>query len=68
MTKKELLEIMEGNEVWSKKFEKCVGIIAGQIWAEGKIIDPKPTKRTLNELWRELFCQEFGTLSVAGLI
>ena len=68
MTKKELLEILEGNEVWSKKFERCVGIIKGQIWTEGKIVDSKPTKKTLNELWSELFYQEFGALSVAELI
>jgi len=68
MTKKELLEILEGEEVWSSKFEKCVGVIAGQIWAEGEIIDPKPTTRTLGELWSELFYQEFGTFSVADLI
>ncbi len=68
MTKKELLEILEGNEIWSTKFEKCVGIVAGQIWAEGKIIDPKPSKKTLNVLWGELFYQEFGTFSVADLI
>ncbi len=68
MTKKELLEILEGEEIWSIKFEKCVGIIAGQIWAAGEIIDSRPTKRTLNELWSELFHQEFGTLSVVELI
>ncbi len=68
MTKKELLKTMEGHEILSTKFEKCVGIIDGQIWAEGKIIDPKPTKKTLNALWGELFYQEFGTFSVANLI
>ncbi len=68
MTKKELLEILEGEEIWSIKFERCVGIIAGQIWAEGRIIDSKPTKRTLNKLWSELFYQEFGTFSAANLI
>lgn len=25
MTEKELLETMEGHEIWSSKFEKCVG-------------------------------------------
>ena len=68
MTEKELLETMEGHEIWSSKFEKCVGIVDGQIWAEGKIIDPKPSEKTLNALWSELFYQEFGTISVADLI
>ena len=48
---KELLDEMNGCEVWSLEFEGCVGIEDGLILVDGKQI--KPTNKQVRTLWSE---------------
>ena len=64
----ELLSVLEGTEVMSVPHEGVVGIIRGQIWRNGKIIDRKPSLETLRTLLREKFREEFGYESAAAYL
>lgn len=56
----ELLEFLEGEEIWSCQHEGCVGVHRGQLIMDGKVIDKRPTLKTLRALFHDLTKQEFG--------
>ena len=72
MKTKELLETYEGKEVWTDNFDPegriCVSVYNGQIWSEGKIIVPKPTKRQAYLLQDDFCRQEYGTTDIKKII
>lgn len=60
MQKDEYLSFLEGCEVSSIHFEGVIGVYQGKIWRDGKIIDAKPTKKTLKIITAEYIEQELG--------
>ena len=60
VTKKELLETLNGEEILSTYFEGCVLVKDGQIIQYGEVIDPNPTRKTLGILLDEAVVYMFG--------
>lgn len=62
---KDRLRLLEGSEVMSVLHGGVVGVVEGQLWMDGKMIDGKPSEVTLKQLIDALFVQEFG-MNTAG--
>ena len=68
MTKQELLEMLEGQEILSIDFEGCVMVHNSQVIQMGEVIDANPTKLTLQSLWSELMVDEGIDYIMADLL
>lgn len=67
MKKNELMEAMDGEEVWTNAFggrfgERVCAMIdndTADVWVNGKKF--KPTAKEVKELWEDSIIQEFGS-------
>ena len=68
MTKREIMEELQGCEVYSLQFENLVAVKGdtAKDCYTGKV--RKPTIAQWKELWQEYFEQEFGTRNVNALL
>ena len=58
-TRKEIIELLEGQEILSLHFENVVGIYKGKIWDSGEIVGSLKGKN-VQILWDE-YCEQEGT-------
>ena len=60
MTKKELLEHLEGMEIWSIDHACCIIVEDGQFISGGEVLIGNPTKAQLRSLFAEHIDRELG--------
>jgi hypothetical protein len=60
VTKRDLLEVLEGCEISSVRYEGAVAVSGGKIWKNGAVIVPAPSRQELSDLFAEYYEQELG--------
>jgi hypothetical protein len=62
------LKEMDGNEVWTWAFgdRVCCLVKYPYVWIEGE--KRKPTKKQINQMWKDLMVQEFGTSDITTIL
>lgn len=58
---KEALELLDGQEIRSLKYEGVIGIEGTNVYREGKIIKRIKTNKDVEDLWKEYIYDEYGT-------
>jgi len=55
---KEILEVMNGQEIISTNYEGCVMVKGKDVIRNGKVVDALTTAKKVNVLWKEFLEQE----------